>query len=143
MDSHRTDCYTLPEKSLVELQDCFHVFKCNATDGDCLGLFQCEVCPSEHGEADCHMAADFVHLVDFRVVPSDPVAGPVTHSVLWNAMIHPLQNMTLKGVVWYQGKLALSPLVSVSFCCVTKNPKVLMVSKPSEFIIFFSPLSSG
>nr|XP_034347180.1 sialate O-acetylesterase isoform X2 [Arvicanthis niloticus] len=39
-----------------------------------------------------------------RVVPSDPVAGPVTHSVLWNAMIHPLQNMTLKGVVWYQGE---------------------------------------
>ncbi|XP_038179617.1 sialate O-acetylesterase [Arvicola amphibius] len=32
------------------------------------------------------------------------VAGPSTHSVLWNAMIHPLQNMTLKGAVWYQGE---------------------------------------
>ncbi|GAB1294044.1 Sialate O-acetylesterase [Apodemus speciosus] len=39
-----------------------------------------------------------------RLAPSVPVAGPVTHSVLWNAMIHPLQNMTLKGVVWYQGE---------------------------------------
>lgn len=39
-----------------------------------------------------------------RFVPCDPVAGPATHSVLWNAMIHPLQNMTLKGVVWYQGE---------------------------------------
>lgn len=39
-----------------------------------------------------------------RFVPRDPVAGPATHSVLWNAMIHPLQNMTLKGVVWYQGE---------------------------------------
>ncbi|KAH0515522.1 sialate O-acetylesterase [Microtus ochrogaster] len=32
------------------------------------------------------------------------VAGPSAHSVLWNAMIHPLQNMTLKGAVWYQGE---------------------------------------
>ncbi|XP_059123627.1 sialate O-acetylesterase isoform X1 [Peromyscus eremicus] len=39
-----------------------------------------------------------------RVVPPYFVAGPVKHSVLWNAMIHPLQNMTLKGVVWYQGE---------------------------------------
>lgn len=39
-----------------------------------------------------------------RFVPCDSVAGPTTHSVLWNAMIHPLQNMTLKGVVWYQGE---------------------------------------
>nr|BAC26026.1 unnamed protein product [Mus musculus] len=40
----------------------------------------------------------------FRVVPSVRVTGPTRHSVLWNAMIHPLQNMTLKGVVWYQGE---------------------------------------
>ncbi|XP_006997757.3 sialate O-acetylesterase [Peromyscus maniculatus bairdii] len=39
-----------------------------------------------------------------RFVPPHFVAGPVKHSVLWNAMIHPLQNMTLKGVVWYQGE---------------------------------------
>nr|XP_020013417.1 sialate O-acetylesterase isoform X1 [Castor canadensis] len=35
---------------------------------------------------------------------SDFGAGPQEHSVLWNAMIHPLCNMTLKGVVWYQGE---------------------------------------
>ncbi|XP_021107566.1 sialate O-acetylesterase isoform X1 [Heterocephalus glaber] len=34
----------------------------------------------------------------------DSISGPSEHSVLWNAMIHPLQNMTLKGVVWYQGE---------------------------------------
>ncbi|KAL1781576.1 sialate O-acetylesterase [Sigmodon hispidus] len=39
-----------------------------------------------------------------RFVPPGSVAGPVKHSVLWNAMIHPLQNMTLKGVIWYQGE---------------------------------------
>lgn len=39
-----------------------------------------------------------------RFLPLDAMAGPTTHSVLWNAMIHPLQNMTLKGVVWYQGE---------------------------------------
>lgn len=28
------------------------------------------------------------------------------NSVLWNAMIHPLLNMTIKGAIWYQGKSA-------------------------------------
>ncbi|XP_008056032.1 sialate O-acetylesterase [Carlito syrichta] len=37
-------------------------------------------------------------------IPYDSVTGPSEHSVLWNAMIHPLHNMTLKGVVWYQGE---------------------------------------
>ncbi|EPQ13541.1 Sialate O-acetylesterase [Myotis brandtii] len=32
------------------------------------------------------------------------ISGPSKHSVLWNAMIHPLHNMTLKGVIWYQGE---------------------------------------
>uniref|UniRef100_A0A8D0G657 Sialic acid acetylesterase n=1 Tax=Sphenodon punctatus TaxID=8508 RepID=A0A8D0G657_SPHPU len=31
-------------------------------------------------------------------------SGPMTPSVLWNAMIHPLLNMTLWGVIWYQGE---------------------------------------
>ncbi|KAE8592125.1 hypothetical protein XENTR_v10018651 [Xenopus tropicalis] len=32
-------------------------------------------------------------------------AGPCNYTVLWNAMIHPLLNMTIKGAIWYQGKL--------------------------------------
>uniref|UniRef100_A0A8C0FQ45 Sialic acid acetylesterase n=1 Tax=Bubo bubo TaxID=30461 RepID=A0A8C0FQ45_BUBBB len=36
-------------------------------------------------------------------VPSQ-LSGPQTPSVLWNAMIHPLLNMTLRGVAWYQGE---------------------------------------
>ncbi|XP_026892609.2 sialate O-acetylesterase isoform X1 [Acinonyx jubatus] len=35
---------------------------------------------------------------------SDSVTGPSKNSVLWNAMIHPLHNMTLKGMIWYQGE---------------------------------------
>ncbi|CAN2388130.1 short-chain carboxylesterase activity [Pristimantis euphronides] len=31
-------------------------------------------------------------------------AGPCENSVLWNAMIHPLLNMTIKGAIWYQGE---------------------------------------
>ncbi|KAM8927623.1 sialate O-acetylesterase [Pelodytes ibericus] len=31
-------------------------------------------------------------------------AGPCDYSVLWNAMIHPLLNMTIKGAIWYQGE---------------------------------------
>ncbi|XP_071824350.1 sialate O-acetylesterase-like isoform X2 [Apostichopus japonicus] len=30
--------------------------------------------------------------------------GPKKDSVLWNAMIHPLLNFTIKGVLWYQGE---------------------------------------
>ena len=30
--------------------------------------------------------------------------GPNTPSVLWNAMIFPFLNMTIKGAVWYQGE---------------------------------------
>ncbi|NXS52857.1 SIAE acetylesterase, partial [Brachypteracias leptosomus] len=36
--------------------------------------------------------------------PNPLLSGPQTPSVLWNAMIHPLLNMTLQGVAWYQGE---------------------------------------
>uniref|UniRef100_A0A8C3HBQ7 Sialic acid acetylesterase n=1 Tax=Chrysemys picta bellii TaxID=8478 RepID=A0A8C3HBQ7_CHRPI len=32
------------------------------------------------------------------------LSGPKMPSVLWNAMIHPLLNMSLTGVIWYQGE---------------------------------------
>jgi sialate O-acetylesterase len=32
------------------------------------------------------------------------VGGPGAPSVLWNAMINPLLNMTIKGAIWYQGE---------------------------------------
>ncbi|KAM6045027.1 sialate O-acetylesterase isoform 4-T4 [Theristicus caerulescens] len=38
------------------------------------------------------------------VSPQRQLSGPQTPSVLWNAMIHPLLNMTLRGVAWYQGE---------------------------------------
>ncbi|NWQ86570.1 SIAE acetylesterase, partial [Burhinus bistriatus] len=40
----------------------------------------------------------------FSISPHWPLSGPQTPSVLWNAMIHPLLNMTLRGVAWYQGE---------------------------------------
>ncbi|NXU38090.1 SIAE acetylesterase, partial [Drymodes brunneopygia] len=36
--------------------------------------------------------------------PPQHLSGPQTPSVLWNAMIHPLLNMTLRGIAWYQGE---------------------------------------
>ncbi|NWI95006.1 SIAE acetylesterase, partial [Pitta sordida] len=36
--------------------------------------------------------------------PDQHLSGPQAPSVLWNAMIHPLLNMTLRGVAWYQGE---------------------------------------
>ena len=49
-----------------------------------------------------------VCLPHFRSMPSNLKIGPSAHSVLWNAMIHPLRNMTLKGVIWYQGECSVS-----------------------------------
>uniref|UniRef100_A0A8C6R1K0 Sialate O-acetylesterase n=1 Tax=Nannospalax galili TaxID=1026970 RepID=A0A8C6R1K0_NANGA len=40
----------------------------------------------------------------FKSISKYFVIGPKEDCVLWNAMIHPLHNMTLKGVVWYQGE---------------------------------------
>ncbi|XP_034556643.1 sialate O-acetylesterase [Notolabrus celidotus] len=34
----------------------------------------------------------------------EELEGPQLNSVLWNAMIHPLLNMTIKGALWYQGE---------------------------------------
>ncbi|NWU72308.1 SIAE acetylesterase, partial [Pterocles burchelli] len=43
--------------------------------------------------------------VSFRSVsPHEHLSGPQTPSVLWNAMVHPLLNMTLRGIAWYQGE---------------------------------------
>ncbi|NXT22793.1 SIAE acetylesterase, partial [Syrrhaptes paradoxus] len=38
------------------------------------------------------------------ICPHKHLCGPQTPSVLWNAMIHPLLNMTLRGIAWYQGE---------------------------------------
>ena len=50
------------------------------------------------------------------------VGGPSTPSVLWNAMIYPLLNMTIKGAVWYQGE-------SNSGKYVLENSKTVTVLK--------------
>ena len=39
-----------------------------------------------------------------RVAEPQTTASPNDPSVLWNAMIHPFLNMTIKGAVWYQGE---------------------------------------
>ena len=35
---------------------------------------------------------------------TENVGGPSTPSILWNAMIYPFLNMTIKGAIWYQGE---------------------------------------
>ena len=41
---------------------------------------------------------------------------PNENSVLWNAMIHPLLNLTITGALWYQGKFTLFFIVIDSKC---------------------------
>ena len=51
-------------------------------------------------------ATDSSYLTEanFYFRDSSNLGGPQNFSVLWNAMIHPLLNMTIKGAIWYQGK---------------------------------------
>ena len=48
---------------------------------------------------------DYRVAVDFTRLPARPVSvsGPGYPTVLYNAMIHPLAAMPVKGVIWYQG----------------------------------------
>lgn len=39
-----------------------------------------------------------------RFAAPEAVTGPRESSLLWNAMIYPLHNMTIKGMIWYQGE---------------------------------------
>jgi len=38
-----------------------------------------------------------------RVWLDDGDTEQTADSVLWNSMVHPLLNMTIYGVIWYQG----------------------------------------
>ena len=45
--------------------------------------------------------------------------GPGSHSVLWNAMIYPFLNMTIKGAVWYQGEANAGRILNLRHAVVT------------------------
>ena len=46
----------------------------------------------------------FLFLYRFVSPEEEIFKGPNTHSVLYNAMIHPFLNMTIYGAIWYQGE---------------------------------------
>lgn len=50
-------------------------------------------------------------------------------SVLWNAMIHPLLNMTIKGALWYQGNTSEERFV---FCIAPAHTVGLLLFIPGE-----------
>jgi len=43
-----------------------------------------------------------------RIWPDDVDTEQTANSVLWNSMVHPLLNMTIYGVIWYQGEADLA-----------------------------------
>ncbi len=34
---------------------------------------------------------------------SEEVRAPINNTVIYNAMIHPITKMVIRGVIWYQG----------------------------------------
>ena len=59
------------------------------------------------------------HYKDFWTSDSK-YGGPFTNSVLWNAMIHPLLNMTIYGAIWYQGRDTFCSIVMFYFIISSK-----------------------
>ncbi|BFZ25021.1 hypothetical protein BsWGS_28060 [Bradybaena similaris] len=53
----------------------------------------------DHNAKDHHFESHSNKLPD-----EERLQGPGNNSVLWNAMIHPMLGMTIKGAVWYQGE---------------------------------------
>lgn len=53
-------------------------------------------------------------------------------SVLWNAMIHPLLNMTIKGALWYQGNISEQQLSSCVEQRCAKTAIGLLLFIPGE-----------
>lgn len=51
----------------------------------------------------------------------EKVEGPGTPSVLWNAMMHPLINMTIKGAIWYQGEANSGTVLAIMLGIIKLN----------------------
>ncbi|KFQ69787.1 Sialate O-acetylesterase, partial [Phaethon lepturus] len=60
--------------------------------------------PEDAGRAGLVFCIPLSPALPSSISPWQHLSGPQTPSVLWNAMIHPLLNMTLRGVAWYQGE---------------------------------------
>lgn len=57
---------------------------------------------SEHNVTGCTCL--YCLLFRYLAPEEKKFSGPYTHSVLYNAMIHPFLNMTIYGAIWYQGE---------------------------------------
>ncbi|NXK14322.1 SIAE acetylesterase, partial [Herpetotheres cachinnans] len=60
--------------------------------------------PEDTGRTGLVFCTPLSPALSSSISPHWHLSGPQTPSVLWNAMIHPLLNMTLRGVAWYQGE---------------------------------------
>ncbi|XP_072168824.1 sialate O-acetylesterase-like [Diadema setosum] len=54
--------------------------------------------------AKCNVTSDSANVLFKKGMRKEGLLGPHDDSGLWNAMIHPLINMTIKGAIWYQGE---------------------------------------
>ncbi|XP_059813113.1 sialate O-acetylesterase isoform X1 [Hypanus sabinus] len=62
----------------------------------CWGGTPIEVWSSKRALSKCNLPVNVSFVNEAR--------GPHEPSVLWNAMIHPLKRMAIKGAIWYQGE---------------------------------------
>ncbi|KAG9348530.1 hypothetical protein JZ751_002266 [Albula glossodonta] len=69
----------------------------------CWGGTPVEAWSSSRALQKCGLEADDGSYL--YIIPGETGPEPKReNSVLWNAMIHPLVNMTIKGAIWYQGE---------------------------------------
>lgn len=72
------------------------------------GLFgqkeQLKIYPETEPQKAISLAGNWKYNISLRFPELPTQANPQSPSFLYNGMIHPIKNMTIKGAVWYQGE---------------------------------------
>lgn len=65
---------------------------------------QLKIYPKNKPQEAISIAGTWKYKIEKRYPARPPQVDPNTPTYLYNGMIHPLINMTIKGVIWYQGE---------------------------------------
>ncbi|MEA3462468.1 MAG: sialate O-acetylesterase [Bacteroidota bacterium] len=99
--------YQIPASLVTsgELQLAIRIVNTNAEGGIFGHPEQLKVYPTENDtETPVPLAGSWKYKIAYKFPEVPMVFNSHTPSVLYNGMLHPLKNMTIKGAIWYQGE---------------------------------------
>jgi len=88
-----------------ELQLAMRIVNTNAQGGIFGHAEQLKIYPTENrDESPLPLAGDWKYKIAYKFPEVPMVFNSHTKSVLYNGMVYPLKNMSIKGAIWYQGE---------------------------------------